>query len=227
METIEAYIDAIKVALKETSDDSEYDDLYLYKRLNDSRLRIIDQQLTKWNKVPEGYLVEVCIPLCRDTYADCCNLPDITGTVLRSEKPIPEYIEHNFLNTFFVKNIVGYKQYPKISMQLIEERHLFPYTFEGPSWSLSHFEKDYLIMHFADTMKMIVVETIPRNPVDYHLLQSCKNGECPEWLDAKFGIPSSDAQVCIDLTLERIIKLEQPNPVDESNDSSSAVVKRE
>lgn len=227
METVEAYIDALKVALKETSDDSEYDDLYLYKRLNDSRLRIIDQQLTKWNKIPEGYLVEVCIPLCRDTYADCCNLPEIKDTILRSEKPIPEFIEHNFLNTFTVKNIVGYKEYPKISMQFIEERHLFPYTYNGAAWSMSHFKNSYLLVHFAETMKMVVVETIPRDPVDYHLLQSCNGDDCPEWLDAKFGIPSSEAQACIDLALERIIKLEQINPVDESNDSSSAAIKRE
>lgn len=91
--SIRKTVDLFREYIRQVSDDSVYEDEYLYDILNISRTKIIDDTLKNNRELSPWLYQRFCMKLCPATFIECsCLSIDFGCTVYRSEKPIPKPI---------------------------------------------------------------------------------------------------------------------------------------
>lgn len=105
LKTIGAHIADLRIILRQTHDDSEYSDEYLYKLLSETRAFILHQEIQKHRKISEWNFQTWCVKLQPDTYHDCDCIADLGCKVMKSVNKIPKPLLTRYKNYFKVYNI--------------------------------------------------------------------------------------------------------------------------
>lgn len=105
--TVFAHISDLRTLIKSTSDDSQYPDSFLYKKLMDARAYILEQELNKKKKLSEWNMQHVCIKLELAPYVDCSCVPNLDCKVLRSVQEIPKPLSSKYATILQVRPVSG------------------------------------------------------------------------------------------------------------------------
>jgi len=230
MDTVGFIIDEIREKLKETSDDSHIEDLLIYSTMIDVRAILIDQDLTKKKSSDINFTQSVCIDLCVDNYANCCNTPDLGIKILRSKKPIPEFITHKYLKPFFITDITGQNEIPfQERANLVWDKYFeIGELLPMPTWEMQNWNnKRYLILSGNLQIKSVLLQGVFKDVVAASLLMDCENttNGCPDWKDTIFPISQLKVPL-IDLVLEKLGRT-QVTQEDNSNNGKSYINERD
>lgn len=106
--TITQIVDGLREMIRQTSDDSNYTDEYLFFVLNNARSQIMYQYIND-NKDLSAWLYQrFCIKLCPSTFMECNCVPfDFACTVYRSEFPLPKPISSNSNDILKISELFG------------------------------------------------------------------------------------------------------------------------
>lgn len=109
LQIIPAHIDNIRMMIRQTSDDSEFTDLFLYKQLVDSRALVLTHELNKGRYVSEFNLQTFCMPFEPSTYHDCSCVSNSKCLVLKSQYELPYVLHTEYKSILTVSDLSGIK----------------------------------------------------------------------------------------------------------------------
>lgn len=228
MDTVGFVIDEIRERLRETSDDTNVEDLLIYSTMCDVRLMLIDQQLTKEKSVDINLYQTVCIDLCRDNYANCCDLPDLGIEILKSKKVIPEFVTHKYLKPFYITDVTGQNVIDRQDRSLLKWDEYFDIDniLPVPTWDMLNMKSERRIIISDDlNIKTILATGIFKDVSAAGLLMDCEDETCPDWKDIVF--PISDLKsILIDMVIDKLGRTVMI-PEDNSNNGKSLVNDRD
>lgn len=226
LNTVGWHIDQVRERIKEISDDSEIQDLLIYSTLADVRAFLLDQELTKRKEVDENYYQTICVPLCKDTFANCCTSYNINKFVLKGKKPLPDYITHKYIRPLVVTTIDGESE---ISYQKTRLRKW------DSSWEVTYdmYDITYDVVNFNNNVNLVVHEdtfTLPEvlvtaafvDPVAAGLYKDCTDTEdCLDWKDVAFPVPSKQRRTLWKMAIQDLMPTQQmPTDVTENAQST-------
>lgn len=211
--TIQSHIDYIRQFIKQTSDDSDYSDQFLYKCLVDKRATVIQQQYSKKKRLSDWNKQTFCVPLEIDGYADCQCLPNIGCKVLRSTTDIPNPISTKYTDIFEVMDISGnVKYYPSNKQKERAYKHsktrFNKLGYEIYNSKLVIFIKD---KQLANPSKTVLVRGIFEDPSELSEINICDQfsgtpttGVCFDPKTDKFPLDASFNDQLYTLVLQKL-----------------------
>jgi len=225
LNTVGFYGDSVKEFFNQTSDDTNLEDLLIYKVLMDTRMYLIDQELTNNKNLDATYTQSVCLDLCQDTFAECCSLDGIGDLLLKSKKYIPTILSHKNIVPIKVRTVDGRNTFSKqpIENMRFDRYWDIPLT---PTYDISNFgEGNRLLIFNTLTLRSVILTAVFEDPASAGLLNNCPgeddDEDCIDWKDVTFPIPPKLNKGLMDIVLKRIAGRMQ-FPVDESNNAESS-----
>lgn len=192
--TIDKYIDLFRTALLQTSDDSPYDDAYIYEQMVVVRNKLLTDELKRGKYLNDFYYQRFCMKMCPSDWIECnCEPIDFGCTVWRSKEPIPKFVasSHNML--LEVSELYGdaiYKMGERASRYL-KYRNIKEKT--RMFYSIQHTKGDYyLYLQIGERIappKYIKLRGILEDPMQA-FSANCEEEDCPDLLSKEFPIPS-------------------------------------
>jgi hypothetical protein len=193
--TIYEVISSIRTFLKEFSDDSNYEDEFLYMEALVVRNKLLERELKKnTDKLTHRHWKPICMPLCLDTYYDCDCIPEMNQCkVLKSKYKIPSYFTFGNFIGIDITSIDGYKKYD-MEQPSSGKYKKFRKTISPPYWYIND---GYLYIFNVpqNIWEYVTVRLIPENPMDLASIPNCDtagnvNGVCYDPYKDDFGLPA-------------------------------------
>lgn len=163
------------------SDDSRFSNALILHYMDVARLLLVKRKLDnrKFNN-PANYQT-LCIPLCEDTWYDCCNMPDLGCPILKSKFEIPKALTTR--TSLYLKVMKASGEEIGYSDQVAYRERQYSVTKKGkPAWFISNnylyvagIENNFLAAVFAKAMF--------ENPLEVEELQRCDSDENPDCTD--------------------------------------------
>lgn len=217
------HVDLLRESLKEQSDDTEISDVEIYAAMVDIRAMLIDQEITKRKEIDELFYQTICVNLCKDDYAKCCTSFNINKQILRSTTALPEYITHKYLRPFIVTTVDGEQviTYQRVTNLKWDKYWDIDYTI--PTYDVTNFNnRRTLVVSGTLDLPGILITGVFIDPAGAILSQSCsEEGNCPDWKDVVFPIPSKLRQPFWQMAMQRLIPKKEFS-TDVANDNQSS-----
>ena len=225
LNTVGALIDRIREAFKETSDDSNLLDLQIYATMVEVRAQLLNEELSKRKSMDINFYQTICVNLCQDSYAKCCNAPDLGKLILRSTKTLPEYITHKYINSLMVTGYDGEEEIPyQATVNLKWDKLWDTRGFNKPTYDVTNFDSTRtLIVHNTLDLKAVLVTGAFLDPVLAQLFNDCNTvSDCTDWKDVVFPISSKLLRPMIGLVKQDLLNPTYKLPDDATNNAESA-----
>jgi hypothetical protein len=229
MDTIGFIIDEIRERIRETSDDTNIEDLLIYSMMIDTRAMLIDQDMTKKKSIDMNFYQTVCINLCKDDYSKCCELPVLNDfKILRSKKALPEFLTHKSLNPFFITDITGLNEIPHQSRSLNVWDSYF-HVPKFPTWELQNIKNErYVVISNNLNLKTVLLKGVFKDVVGVHGLSKCEDdvNDDADWKDLIFPI-SQLKGILVNMVVDNLLRHLMNIPEDNSNNAKSNISERD
>jgi len=106
--TIPEHVDSLRILIRQISDDTIFEDQFLYRKLLDARAFVLNNELNKFKHISKWNFQTFCVPLVRGSYDDCDCAPNTNCEVLRSTLEMPKPLRSSFHEYFSVsKTLTG------------------------------------------------------------------------------------------------------------------------
>lgn len=224
--TIIATIDKTRETIRQTSDDSEYSDMYLYHMLLDSRNLLIERELNKRKMRSSFNWKTLCMPLIKSNEIPCDCIPEDLGCIaLRTKYKVPKPISSIFSDTIKILSLDGRKE---ITMKSTLAGKHNKYSRQGkpPVYATYYNEYIYIIGYPNNNLPAVLIQLIPEDPVEMDNITLCdeKGNElddtCFDPTKDTFNIDGYLMKAVVESTLATLGKSMQLNE-DYTNDNSS------
>lgn len=220
MATIQKQIDYVRQALKETSDDTEFSDLFIYDTLLLSRNILIKRELDKKKELEEYMWVKKCIPLCVDTWHDCDCVPDLGCQILKSKYPLPQYFRIR------ITNLTGNERYAEELPDIGKYRKYRRTLKLKPWWALSN-QHVHVFGVPQNKWRLVLVSMIAVDPLLWAQTPTCTADgaevNCDDPLEDEFTMPAGLDEALIQMTLSKILPSAQLGE-DNTNNADSDII---
>lgn len=214
LKTIGAHIADLRIVLRQTHDDSEYSDEYLYKLLSEARALILHQEIQKHRKISEWNFQTWCVKLEIDTYHDCECIADLGCKVMKSVNKIPKPLLTRYKNFFKVYNINQDYEVDKTS-PLRLKRDKLSLTRSGKRGYDIVNEK--LVLFNSMGTDTLLIRGIFEDPALVSLSTACSTAEteqCTDIVDAEFPLDTRFSPFLKELVLKQLVPVQNlPNDV--------------
>lgn len=158
-----AHVDTLRKLIKQFSDDSIFDQEFLYKIFTDSRATVLHRELDKMQFIHQWNFLTVPIPLEKTDYIEDVLLPESTiCQVRKSLYPIPKPISTKFRDAI---QVLGYDSIP-ISWGNAFEASLLKHTRTMANKPLAEIQDGFLIIHNSLTTKSVKIRLVPADPLE-------------------------------------------------------------
>lgn len=158
-----AHVDSLRKLIKQFSDDSIFDQEFLYKIFIDSRAVILHREMDKLQQIHQWNFQTIPIALTKAEYTEDALLPEDTiCQVRKSDYRIPSPISTKFRD---VIQVTGYDGTP-ISWGNAFDATLLKNTRTMANKPLVEIQDMYLIIHNALTTKAIKVRGVFADPLE-------------------------------------------------------------
>lgn len=168
LRTISSHIGYLRTLIKQTSDDSIFDDELLYKTFIDARSTLLARLLeTNKNRSPFNYQT-LYVPLTLTEFEEC--LPD--GTICKVRKSnykLPRFFSTKHKDVFKVTTFSGHE----LNYGSLLEASLMKYTKTMADKGLYEIRDGYLIIHNDVNLKAVLVKGIAENPLEISEFPKC------------------------------------------------------
>lgn len=219
LKTIGAHIADLRILLRQTSDDSEYSDEYLYKLLSDTRALILYQEIQKHRKLSEWNFQTFCISLESSTYHDCSCIDDLGCKVMKSTQKIPKPLLSRYKNFFKVYNINQDYEVDKTT-PLKLKRDKLSLTRSGKRGYDIVNEK--LVLFNSVGTDTLLIRGLFEDPAYITLNSACadQTETCTNITDAEFPVDTRFIPIIKEMILKQLVPL-QKLPADVTNNAAS------
>ncbi|GIU70157.1 MAG: hypothetical protein KatS3mg002_1393 [Candidatus Woesearchaeota archaeon] len=222
LKTIGAHIADIRITVRQTSDDSNYSDEYIYKLISDARALLLHQEIYKHRKLSEWNFQTFCVKLEPATYHDCSCITDIGCKIMKSTIKIPKPLLSRFKNYFKVYNITqDFEIYKTTPMQL--KRDKYSNTRNGiRGYDISN---ERLILFNSNGMNHVLIRGVFEDPVLVSMTSACPSADiCTDILKVEFPIDVRFNSILKEMVVKQLIGSMQL-PDDKTNNAESSVTK--
>ena len=224
MFTVKQSIDYIRNKIRETSDDSEYSDQFIYDTLLMHRNVLLKRELDKKKKEDQYLWTPYGMPLCVGTWHDCDCIPNLGCPIVESKYKVPRY----FAGYLRVTNLTGTERYNDIRPHVGKWRKYARTNAMRPYWAMFN-EKIHFFNVVQNTWRMILLEFIPEDPLAVSELPVCSpdgtETPCSNPYDVIMNLSAHLFEPLMKMTLESImpsLKLKEDN----TNNADSDVLNR-
>lgn len=175
LKSISSHIDAIREIMRETSDDSNYSDEFIYKLIIDSRATILSQDLAKYKYISQDNFQRFCMPMESTKNSDCkdCLPIEITCAgiekIWRSKYTLPLVITGRDRPMLKIYNVDFTKAYPASSVQ---QRLLQQYSKINPNGASYEMVNNRIFLFNIDSLT-VQVSGIFHDPSELSDIKVC------------------------------------------------------
>lgn len=175
LKSISSHIDAIREIVRETSDDSNYSDEFIYKLIIDSRATILSQDLSKYKYISQDNFQRFCMPMESAKNSDCkdCLPIEITCAgiekIWRSKYTLPLVITGRDRAMLKIYNVDFTKAYPTSSVQ---QRLLQQYSKINPNGASYEMVNNRIFLFNIDSLT-VQVSGIFHDPSELSDIKVC------------------------------------------------------
>lgn len=163
LRTIDAHIAELRKLIKQFSDDSVYDDEFLYKIFIEARAVILGRQLEQLKYKSQWNWMTIMIPLEKVNYFEDESFPDgVTCMVRRSINKIPRPFATKLREVMQVLTLAG----DYVSYGTLKDADNLKHTKTMQNKMLWELQNDYLIIHNNLQIKAIPLRAIFENPLE-------------------------------------------------------------
>jgi hypothetical protein len=224
---VETHIDYVRRKLKETSDDTYFQDEEIYKALIDARALVIERKLEKGKQYPEYMYQTICLLLCLDKYSDCNCVPvEYDCTVLKTKNEIPDAFFNGYTTLVRMTTLSG----EEISENTEQQARLRKYrkTRNKSLYYILTNKRASVFNSPQNKLRAIKLRGLFIDPVGAGMAAGCPDdqGDCVSVIGTGFGIKASDNIDIYDMAIKSLLIMKQL-PDDLSNDAESAVTETE
>lgn len=192
--TVDEYIDLFRTAILQTSDDSPYDDAYIYKQMLTVRNKLLHDELKRSKYLNDFYYQRFCVKLCPSTFIECnCEPFEFGCTVWRSKDPIPKFMTSSYNMLLEVSELYGdalYKMNERASRYLkyrsYKEKNRMFYSIQEQRGEY------YLYVQVGDRVRppeYIKMRGVLEDPMEAEVA-NCNEEDCPDLLTKEFPLPA-------------------------------------
>ena len=219
LKTIGAHIADLRILLRQTSDDSEYSDEYLYKLLADTRALIFHQEIQKHRKLSDWNFQTFCIKLEPDTYHDCSCIDDLGCKVMKSTSKVPKPLLSRYKNFFKVYNINQDYEVDKTTPLKLKRDKLSLTRSGKRGYDITN---EKLVLFNSMGTDTLLVRGLFEDPAYVTLNSACddQTEPCTNITDAEFPVDTRFIPVIKELILKQLVPL-QKLPADITNNAAS------
>lgn len=182
LKTIQSHISEIRTRLRQTSDDSIFSDLYIYKKLLDCRAMLLKQRIDKGNKVSIYAVQKLCYELEISEYNDCHCLTVTEDKCHKTKNTVPDVISNKYAD---IINITSLDGTVSIDHATPSEVRMFQYSKTKSNKAFWDYQNGNIaIFGYPASAKSIYI-----NAVFYDPLRAVENSQCPvSAVDLSFGL---------------------------------------
>jgi hypothetical protein len=218
---VETHIDYVRRKLKETSDDTYFQDEEIYKALVDARALVIERKLEKGKQYPEYMYQTICMLLCLDRYSDCNCVPaEYDCMVLKTKNEIPDAFFNGYTTLVRITTLSG----EEISETTEQQARLRKYrkTRNNSLYYVLANKRGTIFNSPQNKLKAIKLRGLFIDPVGAGMAAGCPDelGECVSVTGTGFGTKASDNIDIYDMAIKSLLIMKQL-PDDLSNDAES------
>lgn len=173
MATIAEHIYSIQNVLNKgvKSDDSRVSDRLILHFMNIARVLLIKRKADKRKFLGPSNRQGFCMPLCEDTFINCCNMPSITCPLLKGQYKIPKAITGR-TNLYVKVYYLSGQEIGRTTISAFRDRQYSLTKKDKPGWFISN---DYLYIAGIpnNMLKAVWVEGLFEKPEEIGDIISC------------------------------------------------------
>lgn len=218
------HIDSVRTRVKQTSDDTQYPDRFIYNILKQVRSYLTEQRLRKGHKASDWLWQCFCIGLELTTYHDCSCLPEGACKIHKSTVKLPKPLRNKFQDMIKVTNTEGTFEYNRGSALEFKRNQHTRSKVGKPTWDIVN---GYLVIFGGNpNLKAVYVCGIWDDPTELAGISACdvfgNTTSTPCFDPATQDFPmDSDLTISVhDMTVERLTHSQQ-HPEDLTNNTQS------
>ena len=210
-------IDRVRHLIRQTSDDTVFQDELLYALLLDARTLLMYREYNK-NKVQSKLLyTTLCMPLIKSKNIPCECLSDRLGcTVLKSKFELPKPIKTHTYEMLTITTLDGRKEFTYKEIRA-GKYNIYSRLGKTKPYFTIYNKFLYLIDWPENNLEGLLINIIPEDPTDLDTITFCDNGittTCFDPLINTFNIDSHLIDPMINMVLEKLgITLKIPEAV--------------
>ena len=168
LRTIDSHVSFLRKMIKQFSDDTSYDDEFLYKIFIDSRNTILGRKFEEGKYNNPFNLQKLYVPLDLVEYEEC--LPDGTiCKVRRSRYKIPTYFSSKFGDSFKVMTFGG----KNISSGNLQDSYNLQFTRTRQEDALYEITNGYLTIFNNNHLKSVLIIGPAEDPLEFAEFPRC------------------------------------------------------
>jgi hypothetical protein len=225
--TIHHTIAMLRGFIKQSSDDSEYSDSYLYDILLSVRNDLLSKELGKDKPIGISLWKIICIEICPSDFIPCDCINTTQGyTVLKSKEKIPNYLVTRDYRYIQLRTIDNGLSIPyKTPMQGRASKYK---KAKNKMWFTIIDGYLYVVNHPTNKLKLLMLNIILEDPRDGLYMSYCDNngiatgGNCYNSTKDTFSIPPQ-LENPIMMTVLKQLGMTLQLPDDNSNNTQSSL----
>lgn len=218
---IAAHIDDLRISIRQTSDDSNFSDQFLYKKLLDARAEVYTNQIKKGHKLSEWNYQSFCMPMEVSTYHDCDCIDSIDCKVLKSKFQLPKPLNNRFKSMLEIRNMTGDRRYERATPSQLRR---YKHSFTKKNGDYYDIVNNYLIIFDMSGATTFLIKGLFEDPASVGDITVCGSGNepCYDPLTDDFPLDMNLNNPVYDIAKQKMgITIQFPE--DDSNNANSTV----
>lgn len=184
--------------------------------INQTRAQLIAQAIQKKADISDSWLQQInCFEMQKADISDCCEIP--SGCFgLKSVKPLPNSIEADNINYYYVTGVQGD---PIQELNRFSQRYtkFNKYTANSKGWFIKN---NFLYLVSDQTTKFVTVTGLFEDPSDLINYRTCSGEACWSY-DSQYPVGAKMASDITNIIVKTKILPYMQFPLDDKNDANN------